>query len=81
MPTDDEVRFNIAANLKRILDDRGMSQSQLARMTGDTQANISHLCAARHVAGGGVLARIADALDISIDVLVAAPKKLLANAS
>jgi transcriptional regulator with XRE-family HTH domain len=81
MLTDDDVRVNVAANLKRLLAEREISQSQLARLTGDTQANISHICAGRHVAGAAVLARIADALDTSIDFLVAPPKKVLANAS
>ena len=81
MLTDDEVRENLSANLSRLLADRRMSQSELARRTGVTQANISLICLGKHVSGVGVLSRIAEALDTSIDLLIATPKKTLSQAS
>lgn len=85
MLTDDDVRVNLAANLKRMLAERDISQAELGRLTGVTQANISLICAGKHVSGVGVLARIAEALDTSIDFLIASPKpsskKSLAHAS
>ncbi len=82
MPTDDEVRVNVAENVKRLLEDRGWSQSELARRTGNTQAAISQICAARQVCGSGVLARIAEAFDVSMDRLASPPpQKSLSVAS
>jgi transcriptional regulator with XRE-family HTH domain len=82
MLTDDDVRTNVAENVRRLLSDRGWSQSELARHTGDTQQVISQICAARQVCGIGLLARIAEAFDVSLDRLVLpAPKRSLANAS
>ena len=77
MLTDDQVRLNVAENVKRLLDKEGWSQSELARRTGDTQQVISLICAANQarVCGAGILVRIAEAFDVSVDRLTGpAPK-------
>lgn len=81
MPTDIEARANIAANLNRILADRGWSYTNLAKATGDPLMTISRLCRGQNVPGAGVLARVAEALDVSMDRLVGAPPKNLITAS
>jgi transcriptional regulator with XRE-family HTH domain len=80
MPTDEEVAKNIGENVSRLIDERGLSQSELARMTGQTQAAISLICAGKRLPGSGVLARIAEAFDVSMDRLAAAvPSRNLAR--
>jgi len=67
---------HIAANLTRILDERKLTQSDLSRMTGDPVMTISRLCRGRNVPKVGVVARVAEALDVSIDRLTGpSPKK------
>lgn len=75
MTTDDEARENIAANLHRILAERNLSQSELARRTGDPVMTINGIFHGKHVAGAGILTRIAEALDVSIDRLTAKPSR------
>jgi transcriptional regulator with XRE-family HTH domain len=70
MLTDDQVKTNVAANLNRVLDERQITQKELAARTGDPPMTISNICNAKHVLGGGVLARICEALDIDMDRLV-----------
>jgi transcriptional regulator with XRE-family HTH domain len=82
MLTDDEVKANIAENVTRLLHDRGWSQSELSRRTGISQVAISLICSGQRLCGSGVLCRIAEAFDVSLDRLVNAPaRKILAVAS
>jgi transcriptional regulator with XRE-family HTH domain len=71
MLTDDEVRVNLAGNLSRILPQRRMTQAQLSRLTGESQEIISRAVRGISVVGSGTIARIAEALDVSMDRLVA----------
>ena len=72
--TDDfTVRKNLAANLGRILGERQLTQTALAERTGEKQATISRLLRGLHTPGAGVLTRLAEALDVSIDRLVSTP--------
>lgn len=73
MLTDDQVKANIAANVTRLLAKEGWSKSELARRTGDTAMAISRICRAEHVAGSGILARIAEAFDVNVDRLILDP--------
>lgn len=75
MLTDDEVKANVAANVTRLLVKNGWSQRELARRTSDTTMAISRVCRAEHVAGSGILVRIAEAFDVSVDRLVLAPPR------
>jgi len=71
--TDDIIRANIKANLRRILADRGWSQLELSRRTGEKQSTINTICNGRHCPQFGVMSRIAEALDVSLDRLAASP--------
>ena len=76
MISDDEARQNLAVNLRRLLATRGMTQSQLAEAAHETQATISRIVNGSQLAGGGVLARLAEALDVSADRLLGSPPVL-----
>ncbi|MGD9645552.1 MAG: helix-turn-helix domain-containing protein [Pirellulales bacterium] len=71
--TEDQAKDNIAANLQRLLEARNWSQSDLARATGDAHVTISRIVRGTNVAGVALLARIAEALDVTIDGLIRPP--------
>jgi len=75
VPTDEQAARNVAANLKDILDERQISRRQLARLTGDDHMTINRLCTAETQPTIGVLTRVADALQTSIDRLTAPPRE------
>ena len=77
---DKTAKENLAANVRRLLEARNLTQMQLADMTGQQQPLISRVVNGRNMPGGTVLARIAEALDISYDGLrVTHPEKISAN--
>lgn len=73
--SNDDTAANLAANIRRLLDQRGWNQSDLARITGDGDNTISRVCRAENTVNIGVLARIAAAFDVSSDRLLAKPPK------
>ena len=73
--TDSEAKTNIATNVKRRMDELGMSQAQLARATGENEVRISSVVRAVHLPSGGFLARLAEALRTSIDDLLDTPPR------
>ena len=80
MIDDDTAKAYLAANLSRLLKDRGLTQTQLAEMTDQYHSLISRVVNGHNMPGGTVLARIAEALDVSIDRLLAPPpEKTLAD--
>jgi transcriptional regulator with XRE-family HTH domain len=70
---DDQAKRNIAANLHRLMATRGITQTALAEAADVSQSRISQVLRAQHMAGAGLLARIAEAFDVSIDRLVGYP--------
>lgn len=77
MLTDDEIKFNIATNVRRLLESRGWSQKQLADASGETQMIISRICRGLHIPHAGTVVRLAEAFDVSVDRLVmTAPEKI-----
>ena len=73
MISDQTAKGNLASNVNRLLAQRNLTQVQLAEMTGQQQSLISRIANSHNMPGGTVLARIAEALDVSIDRLLAAP--------
>lgn len=73
MLSDLEVRENLAFNVRRLLSARGWSQADLARNANESEMNISRVVRAASVVGTGVVARIAEAFDVSVDRLLAPP--------
>lgn len=81
MIDDDDAKRNLSANITRLLKDRGWNQKELSERTEQTNATISRTVNGLNVPGAVVLSRIAEALDVSIDRLLAPPpaEKTLAN--
>ena len=63
------LRNTIATGLARARKKRGLSQSQLAKLTGLLPSAVAHFEAARRMPTVGNLSKLADALGISIDDL------------
>jgi len=75
MLTNEQAVKNIAANLQRILRDREIPQRQLALKTGDHPTAIGRVYRGESGSAPGILGRIAEALDTSVDLLMQPPRK------
>lgn len=64
----------LSENLKKILDLRKLTQTELARMSGVKQVTISRIIAGRHEPGITQIEKIAKALHISVDELLDSKK-------
>lgn len=69
--TDEQALKHIAANVVRLRADR--SQYWLAKAVGTYPANIARIENAENMPGAGLLSRIADALNVSIQDLLNPP--------
>jgi len=81
MVSDAEARLNIKANLNRMLATRGITRTKLAQLTGDPLMTISVCVAGKNTPNAALLARIAEALDTSVDLILAPPRENLSEAS
>lgn len=70
--TDNEIRENLAANMRRLISDRRLSQMELSRRTGETQPTISNILRGKHLPSAGIVFRLAEAFDVSVDRLLSA---------
>lgn len=75
MLKDSEAKSNVASNLKRLLGECGISQRELSRKTGDPIMTINDVVNGRTMPGAGILARIAEALSVSVDAILGSDKK------
>lgn len=75
MIDDEQAKENIAANVSRLLDEKKMTRYRLAQLTGENQTNLYHVVHGQNVPRAGALARIAEALGVTIDFLVNNPAK------
>jgi len=73
--TEHDARQNISENLRRILRDRGIKQTELAKMSGEPDMAISRLLRGQHTPTVTLLAHVAEALDVSMDRLVSPPPR------
>ena len=69
--SDNEVVRRIAWNLTAILEERDISRRDLAKQTGDSVACVARVAAGTHATSIGTVARIAEALRIKVDKLLA----------
>jgi transcriptional regulator with XRE-family HTH domain len=69
-PSDVEVRKRIATNVTNLLEVRGWSRRDLAKVTGDPVATVSRVAQGKHTAQAGVVVRVADALGVTVDRLL-----------
>ncbi len=73
MLSDTQARGNLAENLSRLLRDRDISQRSLSVLSDVPLMTINSIVNEKHMPGVGVVARIAEAFDVSIDRLVGPP--------
>lgn len=73
--SDDDARINISANVNAAMETVGISQTELARRTKESDARISLVRRGVHIPSSALLARIAEALAVSTDWLLASPHK------
>ena len=71
------AKRNISANIQRLLTQSKMSQSDLARETGDNRVYISRVARGISEPTSSGLARIAEALQVITDELLQDPAKKL----
>lgn len=57
-------------NLKSVMDERGMTQTQLSGLTGISKSGISQYLAGKTTPKINILQKLADALDTSVDFLL-----------
>ena len=55
------------------MDNRGLIQSDLVKLTGEPVMTISRVCRGQNVPRATLAAKLAEALDVSIDRLLAQP--------
>ncbi|MHC4698496.1 MAG: helix-turn-helix domain-containing protein [Planctomycetota bacterium] len=68
--TDEQAKQILAANIRRLLEERKISGRQLAKLTGDNPVTINRLLRGDHVPGIGLVTRIAASLRTSVDYLL-----------
>lgn len=73
--TDQDALEFAAANVRRALDFKNWSQVELAERAGTSQAIISNVLRQAHMPGVATMARIAEALETTVDKLVSPPPK------
>lgn len=69
------AKANISANVRRLLDERGMSVYQLAKKTGEPPNTVYRIARGDNEPGTVLLCRIAEALECTMDDLLAFPEK------
>lgn len=72
--TNAEAAENIAENVARLLADRDWSQRELSRRTKDPHMSIVNALSGDHIPNAGILARMAEALETTVDSLLSRPK-------
>lgn len=75
MITPAEAKAFISANVKRLLAERDWPVIKLAELTGEPQNSIYRVVRGENEPGAVLLARIAEALNTSVDFLLSPPKK------
>jgi transcriptional regulator with XRE-family HTH domain len=73
--TDEAAKRVLAANIQARLMACGMSQRALSRETGDPHMTINGVVRGQHMPGAGLLTRIADALDTTVEALLQPTRK------
>ena len=79
MISNDEALENIAANLRRLLDDKGWNQADLARATGESEMQVSRWIRGTQMPSAAALFRLTEALGVPSDKLKSPPPKKIQN--
>lgn len=69
--TNDEAKDRIGANVSRYMAERKMSQATLSRVTEENEMTISRVVRGKHVPNSALLHRLAEALQVTTDQLLA----------
>lgn len=75
MLDDNTVLDRLSANIAGFMALHHLSQRELARKTGETEMFISRILRQSHMPNVASMSRIAEALDVSVDQLLAEPPK------
>lgn len=75
MLDDKTVQERLSANILHFLSMHKMTQQQLARKTGETDMFVSRIVRKIHIPNVAAMSRIAEALDVSVDQLLAEPSR------
>lgn len=78
--TDQQALRRIAANVKHLREDAGLSMRELARLADDVPSAVKRIEDAENMPGVGMLTRFAEALGVTVNDLLEEPK-ILAKAS
>ncbi len=81
MVSENEVRQNISANLRRLLAARGISLNKLSQMCGINYASLHGYYMGKNTPSAFAVARLAEALDVTVDRLIYPPPELSATGS
>lgn len=83
MISNEEAKVNIALNVRHLLATRQppWSQAQLARATKENVMTISHVARGRHLPSAALLARIAEVLETTSEVLLSDPPERIREKS
>lgn len=74
--TDEQANSAFAENLNRLMEKLGISQAELSRLSGESEARISFYRSEKRSPTIGVATRIAECLQTTVDkMLTPAPKK------
>jgi len=74
LATNNEPRHVIGRRVAQLRNEAGMTQAKLAELTGMRQAHIARIEAGRYSVGIDILAKIANALDCTVDIIKNPPK-------
>lgn len=81
MITDEEAKQNIAANIQAMLNAKGLSQADLARITHENAMRVSFVVRGIKIPSASFLNRIAEALNCKMEDIMKPPGKKLSRAS
>lgn len=73
--TDVEAKNVIAENISSLLDELGMSQKELADLSGENEMAISRMVRGVQIPSAARLARVAEALRVTVDALLTKSRK------
>jgi transcriptional regulator with XRE-family HTH domain len=71
--TDEQAKEWIAANVSRLMKERGLTQVDIAAITGEQQMRIWRIANGLNLPSSAVLKRVAEALETTADELMSEP--------
>ena len=72
---DQQLKRNLTRNLKRILEAADVTPYRLAKMIDEPQNSVYRFCRGDNVPNAVILARVAEALGVTVDELIRSPKR------